>query len=200
MRRIAREPVPYRQGNCPWTSSHSNFAEIACRQADVARCNEHIQQASAWILRSGSVEHLCSLHLVRVRAARAEGNSSLFQRELDEGLHLAQQCGLGLYHIELLCEQSEQALRSGNAESARKIAVEALHRAHAAVMQRRRPSQPRFGPARHENNPGPEEHRKIVMNFWSASTWLSSHTRKFAPDKSPYAVGFMYAASIIANA
>ena len=31
----------------------------------------HLDAASGWILHSGSVEHLCLLHLIRARAARS---------------------------------------------------------------------------------------------------------------------------------
>ena len=57
------------------------------------------------------------------------------QRALDEGLHTARQCGLGLYHVDLLCEQAEVSLARGDAVTAEQAAREALRRASAADCQ-----------------------------------------------------------------
>jgi hypothetical protein len=51
---------------------------------------------------------------------------------VDEGSHLARQCGLGLYGIELLCEQAEICLARADAPAAEHIAAAALERAVAA--------------------------------------------------------------------
>src|SRR5262249_9204277 len=44
------------------------LAEAARRRGDPTLCRQHLDAASAWVLRSGSVEHLCLFHLVRARA------------------------------------------------------------------------------------------------------------------------------------
>jgi hypothetical protein len=110
-------------------------AEVARRQADLARCREYLELASGWILHSGSVEHLCLLHLVRARVARTVGDGEAAQCAVHEGLHLARQCGLGLYHIELLCEQAEICLARADSPVAEQVAGEALERASAADCQ-----------------------------------------------------------------
>jgi hypothetical protein len=110
-------------------------AEVARRQADLGRCREYLEAASGWILHSGSVEHLGLLHLVRARAARTAGDGEAAQRAVHEGLHLARQCGLGLYHIELLCEQAEICLARADSPVAEQMAGEALERASAVDCQ-----------------------------------------------------------------
>jgi len=37
--------------------------------------------------------------------------------------------------------------------------------------------------------PAPKSIEKMVMNFWSARTWLRNQTTRFAPLKSMWAVG-----------
>ena len=108
------------------------LAERARRLADLEACRQHFDAASAWVLHAGSVEHLCLLHLVRARADRSAGDGEAAQRALDEGLHLARQCGLGLYLVELLCEQAELCLARADAAAAEGPAAAALERASAA--------------------------------------------------------------------
>lgn len=107
-------------------------AEAARRQADSDSCRDNLQAASAWILHSGSVEHLCLYNLIRARAAGTAGLREEAQRAVNEGLHLARVHGLGLYHIELLCLQGEINLARGDAPAAERMAREALWRATAA--------------------------------------------------------------------
>jgi hypothetical protein len=111
------------------------LAEVARRQAEEDFCRKCLAAASAWILHSGSVEHLCLLHLVRARVARSEGELVGAERAVEEGLHVARHCGLGLYHIELLCEQAEIDLAREQAPAAEKAAREALRRASALDCQ-----------------------------------------------------------------
>lgn len=108
------------------------LAEAARRQHDETRCRQHLETASVWILHSGSVEHLCLLHLIQARLARTVNESAAAQRSVEHGLHMARQCGLALFHIELLCEQAELALAKGDAPAAEQLAREALRRASAA--------------------------------------------------------------------
>jgi tetratricopeptide (TPR) repeat protein len=107
-------------------------AEAARRQGDAAACRDHLRAATAWILHAGSVEHLGLFHLVRARAALDEQERETAQRAVNEGLHLARACGLGLYHVELLCVQAEISLARGDAPAAERVAGEALWRATAA--------------------------------------------------------------------
>jgi hypothetical protein len=105
------------------------LAEAARHQADLDLGRRYLDAASVWILHSGSVEHLCLLHLVRSRFARAVGDADGARRAVGEGLHVARQCGLGLYWIELLCELAEGLLAAGDAAEAENAAREALRQA-----------------------------------------------------------------------
>jgi hypothetical protein len=111
------------------------LAEAARRQSEPARCQEHLAAASAWILHSGSVEHLCPYHLVRAKLARVAGAFETAERALEEGLHMAREHGLGLYHVELLCEQADGLLERKDAVAAQEAAREALDRASAESCQ-----------------------------------------------------------------
>jgi hypothetical protein len=108
------------------------LAERARRLAEPDRCRDHLEAASRWVLHAGSVEHLCLLHLIRGRAARTAGDGEAARHAVEEGLHLARQCGLGLYHVELLCEAAEQGLARSDAAAAEPLAAAALERAAAA--------------------------------------------------------------------
>jgi hypothetical protein len=72
---------------------------------------------------------------VQARAALDESNREAAQRAVNEGLHLARSCGLGLYHVELLCVQAQLVLARGDAPGAEHLAREALWRAAAADCQ-----------------------------------------------------------------
>ncbi|MCI0355051.1 MAG: hypothetical protein L0099_08440, partial [Acidobacteria bacterium] len=116
------------------------LAEAARRQGDEAKCGQYLDAASVWILHSGSVEHLCLLHLIRSRFARLRNEQTFWQRQMppteaEHGLRLAAQCGLGLCHIELLCEHAEIMLHNGNPPEAEQAAREALRRASAPECQ-----------------------------------------------------------------
>jgi hypothetical protein len=111
------------------------LAEVARRRSDLDGCRQHLDAAATWILHSGSVEHLCLLHLIQARLARASEDHAAARRAIEEGLHLARRCGLGLYHIELLCEHAEMCLADGNVAAAETAAREALQRASAAHCQ-----------------------------------------------------------------
>jgi hypothetical protein len=110
-------------------------AETARRRADPDGCFKHLVAAAGWILHSGSVEHLCQWHLIRARAARDVGDHAFARTAVEEGLHLARRCGLGLYHIELLCEEAELSLADGNGAAAERAARDAHKRASAADCQ-----------------------------------------------------------------
>jgi hypothetical protein len=111
------------------------LAEVARRQGEMALCRQHLGAAAAWILHAGPVEHLCLLHLVRARAARSAGEPEAARHAVTEGIHLARQCGLGLYQVELLCEQAEQSLAAGDAAAAEAAAREALELASSPDCQ-----------------------------------------------------------------
>jgi hypothetical protein len=111
------------------------LAEAARRRADMDACRKHLEGAAQWILHSGSVEHMCLLHLTQARASRDSGELAGARRTVEEGLRLAQRCGLRLYHISLLCEQAEVFLREGDATASEAAAREALAQASAEDCQ-----------------------------------------------------------------
>ncbi|HZY87767.1 MAG TPA: hypothetical protein VFE78_23220, partial [Gemmataceae bacterium] len=122
-------------GDLGWNGDRARYrlllAEVARRLGDAKGCRRYLQEAAAWVLHSGSVEHLGLMHLIRARSARG-GDGEEAQRAVSEGLHLARQCGLGLYQVELLCVQAEVMLDRGDAPAAERTAGEALWRASAA--------------------------------------------------------------------
>ena len=126
-------------GDIGWEGDRARYrlmqAETARRLADPAGCFKHLVAAAGWILHSGSVEHLCLWHLIRARAARGVGDDALAHSAVGEGLHLARRCGLGLYHIELLCEEAELSLADGDAAAAERTARDAQERASAEDCQ-----------------------------------------------------------------
>jgi hypothetical protein len=111
------------------------LAESAGRQGNPVFCRNHLELAAKWILHSGSVEHLCFMHLVRARLERACEAWETAQGALGEGLHLARHRGLGLYLVELLCEQAELFLARKDAVQAEPAAREALRLASHADCQ-----------------------------------------------------------------
>jgi hypothetical protein len=106
------------------------LAEVERRQADLDACGRSLEGASGWVLRSGSVEHLCLMHLVRARLDRDSGDLRAARRAADEGVHTAGQCGLGLYHVLLLNARAEVLGRS-EPEASERSAREALALASA---------------------------------------------------------------------
>jgi hypothetical protein len=112
------------------------LAEVAHRQADLPLCRRHLYGAMPWILNSGSVEHLCLLHLIRARACQtAAGEMGAARKAVEEGLHVATQSGLGLYLVELLCEKAAIELACHELGRAEAAAWEARGRAMAADCQ-----------------------------------------------------------------
>jgi hypothetical protein len=110
-------------------------ADVASQLGDGHGTAESLDDATAWILHSGSVEHLCVYHLVRARIAMRAQDFPAAQTAVEEGLHLARRCGLGLYHIELLAVSAELCLHESQPAAAEQSAREALGMACAAECQ-----------------------------------------------------------------
>jgi hypothetical protein len=110
-------------------------AEVACRRDDLENTRRLLDEAARWVLHSGSVEHLCLYHLVRSRIAIRACDFHVAERAVSEGVHLARQCGLGLYHVELLCAQAELLLATAEPAAAEQSAGEALRLAAAPESQ-----------------------------------------------------------------
>ena len=111
------------------------LAEVLRRQEDAAGSAAHRDQAAAWILRSGSIEHLCLLHLTSSRLARGAGETEAAQHAVSAGLQAARLCGLGISFIELLCEQAQVCLCGPMRRPQPAFARSALERALAADCQ-----------------------------------------------------------------
>ena len=106
-------------------------AEVASRLGNRAGTQRSLDDATRWILHSGSVEHLCLYHLVRARVAMRERDGAGAQSAVADGLHLARRCGLGLYHIELLSVSAELSLNESQPAAAEQLAREAFRMATA---------------------------------------------------------------------
>ena len=99
-------------------------ADVASRLGDVAGAQGALDDASRWILHSGSVEHLCVYHLVRGRIAMRSQEFAAAQSAVADGLHLARRSGLQLYHVELLSVSAELSLHEMQAAAAESAARE----------------------------------------------------------------------------
>ena len=111
-------------------------AEVASQLGDAtASMASRSMTRPRWILHSGSVEHLCLYHLVRSRIAVRTDDPASAKTAVQEGLHLARRCGLGLYHIELLTVSAELSLRESQPIAAEQAAREALRLAAAPECQ-----------------------------------------------------------------
>jgi hypothetical protein len=86
------------------------LAEVERREGHTDRALAGLEREAPWILRSGSVEHLCLYHLFRSRALTDRGEYEAADSESREGLILARQCGLGLAHVDFLNLRSRLAL------------------------------------------------------------------------------------------
>jgi len=101
-------------------------AEMTSLVGDLAASRRALDAAARWILHSGSVEHLCLYHLFCARRWRRAGEFQRASAQLDEGLHIARQSGLGLYLVEMLCERAELLLNCSQTVEAEGCAREAL--------------------------------------------------------------------------
>jgi hypothetical protein len=110
-------------------------AEIELRCGNTSASRELLQKATQWIVQSGSQEHLCLLHLRKARLAIAEEQFDLALSIIDEGLLTAEQCGFGLYFIDLLCERARVLLRIGSCQDALRAAEIALNGIEAQKCQ-----------------------------------------------------------------
>ena len=89
-------------------------AEIQRRKGKLAGCRALLNKATQWVVRSGSQEHLCALHLGKARLALDEGRLDAGRTALDEGLHIAEQCGYGFFHALLSITQAQASAGEGD--------------------------------------------------------------------------------------
>ena len=107
------------------------LAEIERRKGRLENCQVRLDAAAAWVLHSGSQEHLCLLHLMRARLAIDERRWSTANAIVDEGLHAANEASFTLISIELSIERARLEILQNHAPSAEASAREALRLARA---------------------------------------------------------------------
>ncbi len=119
--------------NVGWMRSKENnatlnllFAEKALQDACLAECLSNIEMASAWILRSASPEHVCLLHLVKSHCAMENRDYTQAGSLLEEGIHVAGQCGFRILHVDLLIANAKVHRLEGNLDLATSSAREAI--------------------------------------------------------------------------
>lgn len=78
------------------------LADVYRRRSDLSKASHYLDEAEAWITRSGSVEHLILLLTTRMRLAHSQQNFTVADHAYTEAVHLAARCGFTLYHIDLL--------------------------------------------------------------------------------------------------
>lgn len=103
------------------------LAEIERQEGHLGRAEQKIKKAEKWILASGSQEHLCVLHLTQARLSTDKRRYETAQAALTEGLHIAERCKFGLYHIDLLNEQGRLYVLQGKMKEAQRVALCALN-------------------------------------------------------------------------
>ncbi|HEX5269894.1 MAG TPA: hypothetical protein VFW33_05385, partial [Gemmataceae bacterium] len=134
---VAWHPTDMEQlyGDLGWGGEQARcrllLAELWLRQSDLAAARRYLDEAAAWVLHSGSAEHLVLYHLVWARLALAADEHEAAQRAADEGLRVARPCGLGLTLIELLCLEGTISLARSDPAAAEDFACAALERAVA---------------------------------------------------------------------
>jgi tetratricopeptide (TPR) repeat protein len=106
----------------------SEFAlsEVERRQGALDEAKARMNRASTWALNSGSQEHLCLMQLCRARVAIEEVHGETALGALDEGTHIARECGFGLWLIELLVERGRLMMAMKDYEQAEVSAQEAF--------------------------------------------------------------------------
>jgi hypothetical protein len=82
-------------------------AELERRKGNRDGCFARLEKATQWIVRSGSQEHLCALHLGKARLALGDDRFEKAASALREGLHIADQCGFGYLYTWLNITLSE---------------------------------------------------------------------------------------------
>lgn len=105
------------------------LTEIERRQGATADADARLNRASQWALNSGSQEHLCTMQLLRARLAMEENSLDSAAAALEEGIHIARECGFGLWLIELLNERAKLMLRLKLPQEAESDAREAFESA-----------------------------------------------------------------------
>jgi tetratricopeptide (TPR) repeat protein len=115
---------------------HLVLADLACKRGDWILARNLCHQAHSWALERDAKEVLCRSALVHARieldealaVAQSKSDGTVAQppneyvlacrRVLAEGLHIACECGYGIYHIDLLLLQARLALHTGDADAA----------------------------------------------------------------------------------
>jgi hypothetical protein len=103
------------------------LAEVARRNGELARSRATLDKASQWIMKSGSQEHLCLMHLYESRLAIDQQDYRAAETVLRQGQLTAQHCGFGLLHIDLLIESARLALLEMRPQAALTAATSALN-------------------------------------------------------------------------
>ncbi|NEQ49755.1 MAG: TIR domain-containing protein [Leptolyngbya sp. SIO3F4] len=106
------------------------LADISLRSKGLSSSRNFYEKAQNWALARDSKETLCWAALVKARIELAEPGFRIqdsrismealqaAQDALTEGLKIARDCGYGIYHIDLLLEQSYLHLLQGNSQAA----------------------------------------------------------------------------------
>jgi hypothetical protein len=103
------------------------LAEVARRNGELGRSRATLDKASQWIMKSGSQEHLCLMHLYESRLAIDQRDYRAAETVLRQGQLTAQHCGFGLVHIDLLIESARLALLEVRPQAAFVAAMSALN-------------------------------------------------------------------------
>jgi hypothetical protein len=115
------------------------LAEVARRRGEFGRCRATLDKASQWIMKSGSQEHMCQMHLYDARLAIDQRDYRAAETVLRQGRLTAEHCQFGLMHIDLLIESARLALLEGRPQAAAAAATAALNGITRDQQPRARP-------------------------------------------------------------
>lgn len=106
------------------------LADIACKQRKLRNARHILEEAHEWAIAHDARAVLCWSALIHShialesskREAKNDQERDRFLKEasssVEEGLHIAQDCGYGIYHIDLMLIRAQISLHQGDADSA----------------------------------------------------------------------------------
>jgi tetratricopeptide (TPR) repeat protein len=94
------------------------MAEVLRRRGQLKQSEELLTEASEWVLRAGSEEHLCLMHLLRGRLGLSANNLTAARSSLVEANQVAEDCGFSVLQALVANDLAKLSMAQGDMESA----------------------------------------------------------------------------------